>query len=660
MMKHKALVAQNSLLPMAQITSKLVEAEIVTKDQVKQALAIHKKTGRSVVSILEGMGLTIPPEVARQYKIQQLFELKVLYGVESVDLELDQIRFDDVAYLIQHMVPIEICRRNKVLPVKVIEPQTLQVAMVEPDNLDAQDDLNRVLRPQNFALQRVAITLEDFQQLYNTYRDQESADLLNNPSPKTVDVRGELEGLSYLQLIDLPNDDEMALDASDAHTAPVIALANKIMIKALQEGVSDIHLEPQEDTLRVRFRKDGVLHQAFEHFPQKLIPAMTARFKIMAALDIAERRQPQDGRIRRQFNGRKIDFRVSSLPGRYGEKIVLRILDNASTQLGLDKLVSDPHLLQTMQEMIRRPYGLILVTGPTGSGKTTTLYSALAERNEPGVNISTAEDPIEYSLPGIHQVQVLREKGMDFAAILRAFLRQDPDVILVGETRDQETAKTTIEAALTGHLVLTTLHTNDAAGAIARLAEMGIEPFTISGALIGVVAQRLVRRVCDGCKVAYTPTQEELDRFGIFVQQGEMITLYQAKTLTPAELVQARNRGTLCGNCGGAGYRGRCGVYEVMRINERLQHLITQRADTDTLKTAAVEEGMITLFAYSLNLVKHGHTTLAEVERVTLTDTGLEAERKAKQKSVLHCRSCRADLKPEWMECPYCLTPKFL
>jgi type IV pilus assembly protein PilB len=334
-------------------------------------------------------------------------------------------------------------------------------------------------------------------------------------------------------------------------------------------------------------------------------------------------------------------------------------LDNESTQLGLDKLITDEATLQIVREMASRPFGLILVTGPTGSGKSTSLYSVLAERNDPGVNISTAEDPIEYSLPGITQVQVLREKGMDFASILRSFLRQDPDVILVGETRDKETAKTAIEAALTGHLVLTTLHTNDAAGAIARLDEMGVEPFMVSGALLGVLAQRLMRRVCSECRISYLPSTAELARFGLSASSEGEITLYKPNTLRPEEIQEASSKGTLCQKCNGIGYKGRVGVYEVMRVSERLQTLINEGAPTERIKEAAVEEGMTTLLAYSLNLVQQGYTTLEEVERVTFTDSGLEAELKAKRKTSLTCRTCGAEAQQEWLDCPYCMTPRF-
>lgn len=657
--QRRALVVQNNFSPFG---NKLVQSGYVDSDQMQQALIESQKTGRPLLDVLESLtGQQLPPDLIRQYKKQQLFELKILYGVESLDPEVSQIPTTQVGELIDTLISIDLCRRYRLVPLlrNDEEPRSVLVAMVDPDNLGAQDDLNRILRPQGLSLQRLVITLEDYQRLISNYLDQQVEKQKQIEAQQKVDIQADLEGLGYMDLQEAPEEDDADLDVADAEAAPVIALANKIMIKALQEGVSDIHIEPQEEYLRVRFRKDGVLREAFEPFPKKIIPAVTARFKIMSQLDIAERRLPQDGRIRRRYDNRNIDFRVSTLPSKYGEKVVLRILDNSATQLGLDKLITDPETLRIVQEMIARPFGLILVTGPTGSGKTTTLYSALAERNDPGVNISTAEDPIEYTLPGLTQVQVIREKGMDFAMILRAFLRQDPDVILVGETRDRETAKTAIEAALTGHLVLTTLHTNDAAGAIARLDEMGVEPFMVSGALIGVVAQRLVRRVCDECRIPYTPSRDELARFGLTTSGDGDITLYKANTLQSHEIQEAKAKNQLCPKCSGVGYKGRCGVYEVMRVTERLQTLINQGAPTDTIKEAAVEEGMKTLLAYSLNLVREGLSTLEEVERVTFTDSGLEAELKAKRKSSLTCRCCAAELKQEWLDCPYCLTARF-
>jgi type IV pilus assembly protein PilB len=310
-------------------------------------------------------------------------------------------------------------------------------------------------------------------------------------------------------------------------------------------------------------------------------------------------------------------------------------LDNSATQLGLDKLITDEDTLQIVREMANKPFGLILVTGPTGSGKSTTLYSMLAERNDPGVNISTAEDPIEYSLPGITQVQVVREKGMDFASILQSFLRQDPDVIMVGETRDKETAKTAIEAAVIGHLVLTVLHAKDTASAIARLVKMGVEPFMLADALIGIISQRLMRRVCSNCRISYNPSAAELTRFGLFPTSEEEVTLYKANTLRPEEIIEARATGRLCQKCNGIGYKGRVAVYEIMRVSDRIETLIIEGVPTEQIKEAAIDEGMTTLLSYSLNLVQQGYTTLDEVERVTFTDSGMEAELKAKRKSSL-------------------------
>ncbi|PZO22317.1 MAG: general secretion pathway protein GspE [Leptolyngbya foveolarum] len=660
---RKALVLQKSFSP---FSNKLIQAGFVDGGQMQQALVESRKTGRTLTDVLESMtGQQLSPELLRQYKKQQLFELKILYGVESLDPEVESISNTQVTQLIGSLISVDICRRHCLVPLsKTGEAgsQSVLVAMVDPENLEAQDDLNRILRPLEIKLRRMVITVEDYQRLMAKYLDEQVAKEKKRDSAKAVDVQADLEDLDLdgSGLEDVNEDDaDLGAALQDAGAAPVIALVNKILVKALQEDVSDIHVEPQEEFLRIRFRKDGVLMEAFPHLPKKIIPAVCARFKIISELDIAERRMPQDGRIRRVFQERKVDFRVSTLPSRYGEKIVLRILDNSTTQLGLDKLITDDETLHIVQDMAKKPFGLILVTGPTGSGKTTTLYSVLSERNDPGVNISTAEDPIEYTLPGITQVQVIREKGMNFASILRAFLRQDPDVILVGETRDPETAKTAIEAALTGHLVLTTLHTNDAAGAVSRLGEMGVEPFQVASSLIGVLAQRLVRRVCEKCKIAYQPTPEELARFGLTASGDHEMTLYKANNVPNEQISGEREAGKLCEKCQGGGYKGRVGVYEVMRVTERIQQLISDHAPAEQIKEAAVEEGMHTLLAYSLNLVRGGHTTLEEVERVTFTDKGLESELKAKRKSVLSCTTCAAELHHEWLDCPYCLTPRY-
>ena len=618
---------------------KLVRSGYIDVYQMQQALLETRKTGRPLTEVIEQMtGRPLPPDLERQFKQQQLFELKILYGVDTLDPEVSDISSNQVGQLIDELIPIDICRRCQLIPVSKsnIEPPSVLVAMVDPDNLGAQDDLNRILRPKGIGLQRMVITPEDYQRLINEYLDEQLKRQKQQEAAASVDVTADFENLDNIDLQEAEDEVEADLGESlkGAEGAPVISLVNKVLAKALQEGVSDIHVEPQEEYLRIRFRKDGVLRPAFDKpFPKKISPAVAARFKIMSELDIAERRLPQNGKLRRMYQGRKVDFQVSTLPSRYGEKVVLRILDNESTQLGLDALITDQETLEIVREMASRPFGLILVTGPTGSGKSTSLYSILAERNDPGVNISTAEDPIEYSLPGITQVQVLREKGMDFASILRSFLHQDPDVILVGETRDLETAKTVMEAAVSGHLILTTLPTNDAAGAIPRLDRMGVEPFLVADALIGIINQRLVRRVCPDCCVPYNPNAAKLARFGLSASNEEEITFYQANSLTPDEIAEARAQGTLCRRCNGVGYKGRVAVYEVMQISERLQNLISERASVETIREVALEEGMKSLLTYSLELVRDGYTTLEEVERVTFSDTALEAELKAKRQS---------------------------
>jgi type IV pilus assembly protein PilB len=463
-----------------------------------------------------------------------------------------------------------------------------------------------------------------------------------------LQLEGSMEEVPADALSEL--DLEATLSASNA--SPVVSLVDRILVQALERSASDIHLEPQDDGLVIRLRQDGVLEQ-LDKLPKNLTPAVTSRLKIMADLDIAERRLPQDGRIRRRYQGKLFDLRVSTLPTRYGEKVCMRLLDSGTTHLGLDRLISDPVALASVREMGSKPFGMLLVTGPTGSGKSTTLYSLLAERNDPGVNISTVEDPIEYTLKGISQTQVNREKGYDFALALRAFMRQDPDVLLVGETRDQETAKTAIEAALTGHLVLTTLHCNDAPSAIARLSEMGVEPFMVSASLMGIVSQRLVRRVCPDCRQPYHPSEQELGRFGLFASNEQSITFFKAR--------RQRNEGDeVCPSCQGLGYRGRVGVYEVLRINETLASSIAQQASTDRIRKLAIESGMKTLLGYGLDLVRQGHTTLEEIERMILTDSSLESERRAKALHTITCTGCGAGMRDEWLECPYCLTPRGL
>ena len=387
-----------------------------------------------------------------------------------------------------------------------------------------------------------------------------------------------------------------------ASSDPVISGVASILSKCFTLKGSDIHAEPLEDRLRIRYRIDGVLKEAFA-FPKSHVNPIISRIKIMSKLDISEKRLPQDGRIRCLLRGRRSDFRVSTLPGRWGEKVVLRALESNTSVLNLSKLITEKDEFNLINNMSKSPYGIVIVVGPTGSGKSTTLYSMLSALNEPGVNISTVEDPVEYTLDGIHQVQVIREKGLDFSRALRSLMRQDPDIILVGETRDKETAQAAMEAALTGHMVFTTLHANDTATAITRLAEMEIPPYLIGASIIGVVAQRLVRKVCTSCS--------ELKK--IDPNKNHLAASFGVKE---ARIISNKNKN--CPICNGTGYKGRVGIYEVMKVNEVIRELIMKQANADQIREQAFEKSGRSLLMYGMNLVKNGLTTIEEVERVCL------------------------------------------
>ena len=387
-----------------------------------------------------------------------------------------------------------------------------------------------------------------------------------------------------------------------ASNDPVISGVASILSKCFTLKGSDIHAEPLEDRLRIRYRIDGVLKEAFA-FPKSHVNPIISRIKIMSKLDISEKRLPQDGRIRCLLRGRRSDFRVSTLPGRWGEKVVLRALESDNSVLNLTKLITEKDELNLIKNMSKSPYGIVIVVGPTGSGKSTTLYSMLSDLNEPGVNISTVEDPVEYTLDGIHQVQVIREKGLDFSRALRSLMRQDPDIILVGETRDKETAQAAMEAALTGHMVFTTLHANDTATAITRLAEMEIPPYLIGASIIGVVAQRLVRKVCKSCTdLRKINKRENQLAFSLGVEKARFIN----------------KKNTSCPLCNGIGYKGRVGIYEVMKVNDLIRDLIMKQSNADQIREKAFEKNGRTLLSYGMDLVKNELTTIEEVERVCL------------------------------------------
>jgi type IV pilus assembly protein PilB len=566
---------------MWRLGDRLVADGLITSDQLQRALSAQKGTRDKLGGILVRMGYLTEEKLleflARQYNVSSI-------TLSQLDIEPEVLK----------LVPGQLAEKLQVLPIKRVG-NTLTLAMADPTNVLALDDVAfmTTLQIQPVLASEVSIR-QAIDRLYGNHGER-VADMMSELEEAEADVEV-LEGDAE----PLPTDVFDLKESADE--APVVRLMNMILVDAIRRGSSDIHLEPYEKVFRVRFRIDGVLHEVMGP-PKRLEAALTSRVKIMANLDIAERRLPQDGRIKLRYNQREIDFRVSTLPTIFGEKTVMRILDKDSLQLDLTKLGFDPWSLEQFNAAIRTPYGMIMITGPTGSGKTTTLYSAIHTINSPDINIMTAEDPVEYNLKGVNQLQVNDEIGRTFAAALRSFLRQDPDVILVGETRDLETAQIAIRAALTGHLVLTTVHTNDCASTVARLLDMGIPPFLVSSALLLILAQRLARRVCPDCKEGYDADEDTLAPFGHVPQGLGKVTFY---------------RGRGCQNCSFTGMKGRVAIYEVMPISQEIRELILHNAPTNEIREVAQSQGMRILRQNALQKVLEGVTTVEEVLRVTL------------------------------------------
>jgi type IV pilus assembly protein PilB len=514
------------------------------------------------------------------------------------------------------LLPQSLCLLHKVVPISYVN-NSVTLAMVNPSNLLAFDDVRRYIK--GVIIEPQVCTEEDFKKFMDTvYPDlmgikeekreadkkkEEERERRKEEKKKHVpefqmqsleDLQNEILGGLEVQQEEeeRPSTTDLATASEDA---PIVRLANNILALAIKKGASDIHIEPQEYGVVLRLRIDGVLYIE-NKLSKKIQLPLASRFKILSRLDIAERRLPQDGRISIKIEDRSIDFRVSTVPAKFGEKIVMRILDKSGNLLPLDKIIVHGPTVEKLRWMINQPYGIIYVTGPTGSGKTTTLYSSLNEINSAEVNISTAEDPIEYDLPGLCQVQTHKDIGLDFARILRAFLRQDPDIILVGETRDQETAKISVEAALTGHLVFTTLHTNDAPNSFTRLEEMGIEPFLMANSTIGILAQRLARRLCQNCKVQHEVDETTLGYFG-----------YTKDNAPPFF------KGEGCDKCNHTGKKGRIGIYELLTMNDELKRAVARGAKTDELRDVARAGGMKTLKEYAMFLMAEGLTSVDEV-----------------------------------------------
>jgi type IV pilus assembly protein PilB len=562
----------------------LVREKLISLQQLKQAQTDQAKSGRNLSYTLAKLGYISDGEItdflSAQYRLPAV-------KLEDYDIEEEVIK----------LVAKDVCEKHRVIPVSR-SGSSLIIAMADPTNLHAIDDIKFLtgfnVEPVVASETAVQAAIERYYAQTGPSYDEVMADF--DLGDDDIDFASDEEDVNAVELEKASED------------APVVRLVNVILLNAIRKGASDVHIEPYERRMRVRYRVDGVLQEEMTP-PLKLKNALSSRLKIMSQLDIAERRLPQDGRIKlRMGKNREMDFRVSVLPTIWGEKIVLRLLDKGNLQLDMTKLGFDAGPLKDFSWAINQPWGMVLVTGPTGSGKTTTLYSALSELNQPDTNISTAEDPVEYNLHGINQVQMHDEIGLNFAMALRAFLRQDPDVVMVGEIRDFETAEIAVKAALTGHLVLSTLHTNDAPATISRLLNMGVEPFLITASVNLVLAQRLARRVCVDCKKEFTPDSAALLDLGF----------------TPEQVERAQHdklfMGSGCETCNGSGYKGRVALYEVMRFTEELKELVLQGASSAELKAAAIRSGMISLRMSGIIKILEGVTTTEEVLRVTMSD----------------------------------------
>lgn len=550
----------------------LLDQKLITEDELRQGLKHQKETGKLLGRCFIELGI-----IDEKTLIKALSEQM---GVQYVSLKKYNID-DEVIKL----VPEDFARSHKVIPLFRIDKK-LTVGMVNPLDIITIDSLTQLTKMQ---IETVVCHEQDVEVAINQYYK----------STSNFDDALEDYGVEQVEKDD-PEQDENHLRLQ-AEEGPVIKLVNLILVQAIKDGASDIHIQPRGKLISVKYRIDGMLHEVFSP-PKNMQLAIASRVKILSNLNIAERRLPQDGRFRQKLDGRVIDFRVSTFPTANGENIVMRLLDNSKTMLGFDELGMGPQMIEDIRAIITKPYGIFLVTGPTGSGKSTTLYTALREIDTPEKNIITMEDPIEYNLDTIRQAQVNTKIGMTFAKGLRAILRQDPDVVMVGEIRDFETAEVAIKAALTGHLVLSTLHTNDAAGAVTRLIDMGIEPFLVASAVQGVLAQRLVRKICKYCVQEYQPEKRYVDVLGRMAGNDGSVAFL---------------RGKGCQRCKKTGYKGRLGIYELFKMDDDLKEMVTRGATSLELNKTAQAKGMRTMLQDGLDKVDAGKTTIEEVFRVT-------------------------------------------
>ena len=610
----------------------LVEAGLITQEQLDATLSDEKKEkGKRLGTLLVEKGFATELDIAETIA----YQLNIPFlDIHTAVIEPEAIK----------LVPEKLARKHIIIPLYIEKKNVIKIAMADPLNMEALDDIRFAT---NYQSSPMVATATDIVKAIKTHY---------HISVPLEDIVGNMVKEKFIEIIpDTEAGKDMEELLKKSETPPIIRMVDSVIIHGIESRASDIHIEPHDRTVKLRERIDGLMRDVMQ-LPKWVQGAVTSRIKIMSKMDIAERRVPQDGRIQVRIGSRELDMRISTLPTQYGEKVVMRILDPKSAILTLEEIGLSQYTKDRIKAIIERPQGIVLVTGPTGSGKTSTLYAMIGHIKTPEINVITLEDPIEYELEGVNQVAINEKVGLTFAYCLRSVLRQDPDVILVGEMRDQETAEIAHQASITGHLVFSTLHTTDAISTLTRLKNIGIQPYLIASSLNGVVAQRLVRKICHSCKESYIPTDEELLKVGIRVKKGERPKLY---------------KGNGCKECSKTGYHGRVGIFEVLIVNSKIKEMIASDESEETIRKAAIASGMLSMYDDGIAKVKEGITTPEELQRVIFAKEAEIMSRACPNCSemiksefstcpycgysvILHCPSCNREREAEWSHCPYC------
>ena len=610
----------------------LVEAGLITQEQLDATLSDEKKEkGKRLGTLLVEKGFATELDIAETIA----YQLNIPFlDIHTAVIEPEAIK----------LVPEKLARKHIIIPLYIEKKNVIKIAMADPLNMEALDDIRFAT---NYQSSPMVATATDIVKAIKTHY---------HISVPLEDIVGNMVKEKFIEIIpDTEAGKDMEELLKKSETPPIIRMVDSVIIHGIESRASDIHIEPHDRTVKLRERIDGLMRDVMQ-LPKWVQGAVTSRIKIMSKMDIAERRVPQDGRIQVRIGSRELDMRISTLPTQYGEKVVMRILDPKSAILTLEEIGLSQYTKDRIKAIIERPQGIVLVTGPTGGGKTSTLYAMIGHIKTPEINVITLEDPIEYELEGVNQVAINEKVGLTFAYCLRSVLRQDPDVILVGEMRDQETAEIAHQASITGHLVFSTLHTTDAVSTLTRLKNIGIQPYLIASSLNGVVAQRLVRKICHSCKESYIPTDEELLKVGIRVKKGERPKLY---------------KGNGCKECSKTGYHGRVGIFEVLIVNSKIKEMIASDESEETIRKAAIANGMLSMYDDGITKVKEGITTPEELQRVIFAKEAEIMSRACPNCSemiksefstcpycgysvILHCPSCNREREAEWSHCPYC------